>query len=122
MRFGQWWQRAVRTGHAYAQVSALHPEYSLRNRLRILVYGVVLPLMAALGMNFGPWLLVLVLALYLVSFIRSARSLQARGFALRNAYHQSAFLVLSKLPNLIGMLTYYWRKLRQREMVLIEYK
>ncbi|WP_342069661.1 glycosyltransferase [Yoonia algicola] len=122
MRFGQWWQRAVRAGHAYAQVSMLHPEYSRRNRLRILVFGAILPLIALFGLTFAPWLLVPVVLLYLLSYVRTVRGLQSEGLAPDKARHQSVFLSLSKVPNLIGMLTYYWRRLRNRDMVLIEYK
>lgn len=121
-RFGQWWQRSVRAGHAYANVSILHPEYSIRTRLRILVFGAVLPILAILGLIVSSWLLVPVVALYVVSYARTVRGLRAGGLTARKAYHQSVFLSLSKLPNFIGMLTYYWRKLRQKEMLLIEYK
>jgi GT2 family glycosyltransferase len=122
MRFGQWWQRAVRGGHAYAQVSNLHPEYAARARLRILVYGAVLPIVAVLALLFTPWLLGLVIALYVISYVRTVRGLLAAELPQREALHQSVFLSLSKLPNLLGMLTYYWRKLFHSEMVLIEYK
>ena len=36
LRFGQWWQRAVRTGHGFAQVGHLHPEYFVKERKRAL--------------------------------------------------------------------------------------
>jgi GT2 family glycosyltransferase len=122
MRFGQWWQRAVRAGHAYAHVSTLHPEYSRRTRIRIFVFGAVLPLIAILGLIFSRWLLVPVFLLYLLSYVRTVRGLRAAGLAPDKARHQSVFLSLSKVPNLIGMITYYWRKLRNKDMLLIEYK
>jgi GT2 family glycosyltransferase len=122
MRFSQWWQRAVRAGHAYAQVSTLHPEYSRRTRLRILVFGAALPLIGLFGLIFAPWLLVPVFLLYLWSYVRTVRGLQSQGLASDKSRHQSVFLSLSKLPNLFGMLTYYWRRLFRRDMVLIEYK
>jgi GT2 family glycosyltransferase len=122
MHFRQWWQRAVRTGHAYAQVSNLHSEYAARARLRILVYGAALPVVAVLALLFAPWLLVLVLLLYVLSYVRTVRGLLATGLPQRKALHQSVFLSLSKLPNLLGILKYYWRRLFHREMVLIEYK
>ncbi|MGJ8587642.1 MAG: glycosyltransferase [Yoonia sp.] len=122
MRFGQWWQRAVRAGHAYAQVSALHPDYSRRTRLRILVFGAILPLIVLFGSIFAPWLLAPVVLFYLLSYVRTVRGLQSEGLAPDKARHQSVFLSLSKVPNVIGMLTYFWRRLCKKDMVLIEYK
>lgn len=122
MRFGQWWQRAVRAGHAFTQVSRLHPEYARRTRIRILVFGAILPLVAGVGFIFAPWLLVPVALLYLLSYVRTVRGLQAEGLAPEKARHQAVFLSLSKVPNVIGMLTYFWRRFRNKDMVLIEYK
>jgi GT2 family glycosyltransferase len=122
MRFGQWWQRAVRTGHGFAQVGALHPRYFLRARQRVWFYGAVLPLAVLSSLLLSPWLLVLVLGLYLLSYVRTVRGLLAAGLAPKKALHQSVFLSLSKFPNLIGMLTYYWRVLRGGDMAIIEYK
>jgi GT2 family glycosyltransferase len=122
MRFGQWWQRAVRTGHGFAQVGALHPRYFLRARQRVWFYGAVLPLAVLLSLLLSPGLLVLVPGLYLLSYVRTVRGLLAADLAPRKALHQSVFLSLSKFPNLIGMLTYYWRVLRGGDMAIIEYK
>ncbi|WP_108813440.1 glycosyltransferase [Loktanella sp. Alg231-35] len=122
MRFGQWWRRAVRTGHGFAQVGDLHPEYFARARQRVWVYGAILPFLAIVGVIFAPLLLVAVLALYLMSYIRTVRGLENGELPRQKAMHQSVFLSLSKLPNFIGLLTYHWRKLRNRDMAIIEYK
>ncbi|MFZ1865894.1 MAG: glycosyltransferase, partial [Polyangiales bacterium] len=46
-RFSQWWTRAVRAGHAYAEVAAMHAEGSARERaaksLKTLFWALVLP-------------------------------------------------------------------------------
>jgi GT2 family glycosyltransferase len=122
LRFGQWWQRAVRTGHGFAQVGALHPEYFARDRKRVWVYGAALPVLAILALIFLPWLLVPICGLYALSYVRTVRGLQAHGLASHKALHQSVFLSLSKLPNFIGLLTYHWRTLRNSDMAIIEYK
>lgn len=122
MRFGQWWQRAVRTGHGFAQVGALHPEYFGRARQRVWVYAAILPALAVLAFFFSPWLLLVVLGIYAVSYLRTVRGLMTAGLALPKALHQSVFLSLSKFPNLIGLLTYHWRVLRSSDMAIIEYK
>ncbi len=122
LRFGQWWQRAIRTGHGFAQVGALHPEYFNRDRKRVWVYGAALPALALFSVFFLPWLLILVFALYAVSYIRTVRGLQSNGLGLQKALHQSVFLSLSKFPNLIGLLTFHWRVISKRDMAIIEYK
>ena len=122
MRFGQWWQRAVRAGHGFAQVGALHPEHFLRARQRVWVYAAILPLSAVIAMSVSAWLLLPVLGLYVVSYLRTARGLMASGLAPRQALHHSVFLSLSKFPNLIGLLTYHWRVMRHKDMAIIEYK
>ena len=121
-RFGQWWKRAVRTGHGFAQVGVLHPGYFLRSRQRVWFYGAVLPVAGALALVLAPWLLLVVLGLYALSYVRTAQGLMAEGLAPRKALHQSVLLSLSKFPNLIGLLTYHWRVLRSSDMALIEYK
>jgi GT2 family glycosyltransferase len=122
MRFEQWWRRAIRTGHGFAQVGALHPSYFLRSRQRVWFFGAVLPLAALVSLLLSLWLLVPILGLYAVSYIRTVRGLSASGLAPRKAFLHSVFLSMSKFPNLIGMLIYHWRTLRGGDMAIIEYK
>ncbi len=120
-RFGQWWQRALRSGHGFAQVGDLHPEYFTRERRRVWLYGAILPGLALLGAIFWP-LLPMVLAVYALSYLRTAQGLRREGMGWRRALHHAVFLTLSKFPNLIGMLTYHLRKWRGLAMRIIEYK
>lgn len=120
-RFGQWWRRAVRSGHGFAQVGDLHPGYFARERARVWVYALVLPLLALMALVWGP-LLGLVLAAYALSYAKTAQGLRGEGVATVRALHHGVFLSLSKFPNLIGMLTYYLRKKRGAAMRIIEYK
>lgn len=122
MHASQWWQRAVRTGHGFAQVGALHPEYFKRERQRVWVYGAVLPVLGLIGLFFAWWLLLLVLAAYGLSYVRTVRGLMADGLPRKAALHQSIYLSLSKIPNMLGLLTYHWRVARDRDMAIIEYK
>lgn len=122
LHFYQWWQRSVRGGHAFFEVGALHPEYAPRDRLRVVVFAVAIPFLAVMGLFFQPWLLLIVAGLYLVSYLRTAHGLQAAGLAPQQAMQQAFFLSLSKFPNMVGGLRYYWRKWRNKDMVLIEYK
>ncbi len=120
--FREWWTRAIRTGHAYAQVGDLHPEYFVVNRRRTLLWGLAIPVLALIG--FWLWwpLGLLVLALYGVSFAKTFQGLRRRHVDLRDAAQTAGFLVIAKFPNLWGMLTYWQRKLKGRDLTLIEYK
>lgn len=121
-RFSQWWKRAERAGHGFAQVGAMHPPHFQRETRRVLFYGGVLPLLALLGLWFACWLVIVVAAVYALSYVRTARGLRREGLARSKALHHALFLSLSKFPNLIGMIRFYWRRLCGSRMRLIEYK
>ncbi len=121
-RFTEWWQRAVRSGHGFAQVASMHPGYFAPERRRVLVFGAVMPLLAALGAMFAPWIIAILIALYGISYWRTFDGLVRAGLVRSQAAHQAVLLVLSKFPNLQGMIIYGWRRLRGRKIRIIEYK
>ncbi|MEO9781921.1 MAG: glycosyltransferase family 2 protein [Sedimentitalea sp.] len=121
-RFSQWWQRAVRTGHGFAQVGALHPEYFTRERKRAWIYGALLPIAAFAGLFISLWITLAVLAIFVLSYIRTVQGLMRDNLPFGSAAKQAVFLTLSKVPNVIGMLTYLWRRKRAAPMKIIEYK
>jgi GT2 family glycosyltransferase len=121
-RFGQWWKRARRAGHGYAQVSAVHPALYRREKRSSLRWGLLLPA-AALGsapVTGGAGLLLL--AAYPILWARILRHRRARGDAWREAALYAAFCVLAKLPELAGVATYWWNRSRGVQTRLIEYK
>ena len=74
-RFGQWWKRAVRAGHAFAEGAWLHgapPErHWVRETRRALLWGVVLPsLIAVASIGLSPWALLMTLA-YPLQWLRT---------------------------------------------------
>jgi len=121
-RISQWWSRAVRTGHGYAQVGHMHPGYFGQARRRVVLYGVVLPLLFLAGLIVSPWLSLATLLVYGLSYQRSARGLIREGLPSGQAWHHALFLTLSKFPNVIGMARYHLRRLRGADMRIIEYK
>lgn len=121
-RFSQWWKRAERTGHGFAQVGHLHRDYFVRERQRGWVYGLILPGLAILGASASHAVPVLVLGLYAVSYWKTVRGLKSEGLAQSEARAHAVFLTLSKFPNVIGMIRYHWRRLSQAQMRIIEYK
>ena len=122
-RFSEWWRRSIRNGHGFAEVGTMHPPHLAREQKRVWVYGLLLPLAALGAVAVGLWpVALLVVALYGVSWWRTATGLQGEGLSPGMARHQALFLTLSKFPNLIGMLTYHWRRTRGADATIIEYK
>lgn len=125
-RIGQWWNRAKRCGHGYAQVSDMHgappEEYFVRDVRRVLVWGVAVPAVAmglalpSLGMSFG------VLGVYPVQAWRTYQGVRERGFTRRESVLWSLSCTASKVPESVGLLKYHVDKLRRRRPTIIEYK
>jgi GT2 family glycosyltransferase len=117
-RFGQWWTRARRTGHAYAEGAALHgapPErHKVAETRRALLWGLFLPVaLLAAALMVSPWAL-LVLLVYPLQMLR----LVLKGYSRPEAI----FMTLAKLPEARGVLQYWLSRLRGRRASLIEYK
>ncbi|SEP94964.1 glycosyltransferase [Thalassovita taeanensis] len=121
-RFSQWWQRAIRSGHGFAQVGALHPEHFVAEQRRVWMFGAILPLILLVGLASVWHVAVLVLLAYGLSYLRTVGGLTREGLPRKQARAQAVFLSLSKFPNLIGMLRYYLRRARGSAMRIIEYK
>ena len=116
-RASQWWKRAKRAGHAYAEGAALHgapPErHGVKPTRSALIWGGALPLVALLGMVLTPWSLLLLLAW----------PLQVIRLALRDGdWAQAFFVTAGKLPEAQGALEFFLNRLRGRRGGLIEYK
>jgi glycosyltransferase involved in cell wall biosynthesis len=128
-RFGQWFQRSRRSGHASAEMAALHgrsPERpGVRQVLRALFWGIALPISAVLA---AIWLDLLVgIALLtlgpLYLFWRSYKSeRKLGGRSAKDARLYAAACVLAKVPEAVGVLTYVTNRLRNRPSTLLEYK
>jgi len=128
-RFGQWWRRAERSGHAYAELDNRHPgEYS-RRIFAALLWGGVIPLAAVLlligGIVAGQGWLVLagliVTALPLLQVARIALR-ERRQRPARQALIRSLFLLLDKPPHAFGIMRYWRSRLSGQRTPLIEYK
>lgn len=122
INFWQWWQRAVRSGHGFAQVGFLHPPYFLYERRRVMVFAAVLPVLAIFGVFWNWWIGAVVIAAYAVSYIRTVQGLLRANLRFGLALRQTNLLSLSKFPNLQGIITFHWRRLCSRKMRIIEYK
>ncbi|MBU3077190.1 glycosyltransferase [Sphingomonas quercus] len=128
-RFGQWWRRTVRSGHAYAELADRHGGDYRRRCLGVAFWGAVVPVagLAALaaGLIAGPgWLPALggaILLLPLVQLLRLFRR-EARRRPLDEAMTLATFLMLAKPAQFVGMARYWRGRVGGRRSALIEYK
>lgn len=122
LTFGQWWRRAERTGHGFAQVGFLHADYFVRERKRVWVYGFTLPILMLLSLAIAWWIPLILLMAYEWNYLRTLQGLVRDGLPKDQAVKHAALLTLSKFPNMIGMARFHWRRLTGRAMRIIEYK
>jgi len=127
MHFGAWWRRARRTGHAYAQVAALHggndERYFAHDRRKIWFWGLILPLLALAAAPFTYGLsLAAALVAYTMQFVRIYGHGRQRGWQASDAALHSFFVVISRMPALQGVIAYHWRRWRGGGLKIIEYK
>ena len=125
-RFAEWWRRARRTGHAYAQVAALHgnseERYFVRECRRVWIWGFLLPALALLLAPFTRGISLMLLFLYGPQFGWIVRRARNRGWPLGDAFIYAFFTVLTKFPAFEGMLAYYWRRMQGKTITIMEHK
>lgn len=124
-RFGQWWKRVERAGHAYAEGVALHgraPHFHYRDQWRrAWVWGGAIPIATAAGLLLLGWPALLALLVYPAQAFRLAlRSPAGRPF--RDRVLHAAFTLLGRPAELEGVLRYHWRRWKGAPPRLIEYK
>jgi GT2 family glycosyltransferase len=125
-RFGQWWRRNVRAGHAFAEVSRLHARSPFgiwrREARSNWFWGLTVPLVALVLAPFTLGLSLVLLLGYALLYWKIARGRRRRGDDARTARLFARYCVLSKFPQAAGQLR-YWRNRRSgRANRLIEYK
>ncbi len=122
-RFGQWWKRSMRAGHAFAEGALLHGAASERHWVReqrsALVWGLWLPIGLLLILPvLGPGAAIgwLVYPLQVVRlFLRTPGPVDQR-------WARAFFLVLGKFAEAFGMVQFRARLLTGARGGLIEYK
>jgi cellulose synthase/poly-beta-1,6-N-acetylglucosamine synthase-like glycosyltransferase len=130
-RWGQYWRRATRTGHAYAEVSEryrntplpLWARESRQNVIRGLGLLLLGPtgLMAAILWPSGAFALAVV-GIYGVLVLRSAYKFRWKGADLVTMLLYGVHSHLQQIPILFGQLTYWKKRLAGDRQSLIEYK
>lgn len=125
-RFSQWWRRALRAGHAYAECWALHgrsPErFCAREMRSIVAWGLALPLAALAAAPFTAGLSLALLGGYGALWLRVRGARRRRGDSPADASLYASFVVLGKWAQLAGAGWYAWNRARGSRAALIEYK
>lgn len=125
-RFGQYWNRCMRTGHAYAEVGGRHS--GMRRwriaRWRNLGYAVGTPTAVVVSLVLWTVLPLLIWVVWIVAaWIRNAVRLRRRVGTLRGALLYSSHHYIAKLPAALGQCSYWLRSLlKDKPQRLIEYR
>lgn len=125
-KFQQWWKRTRRSGHAYAEVAALHGSLQESHRWRKLMSIWGWPALLLLGLGLWPWLgglpLLVIVTASLFSVTRtSVNRVQKHGDATPQALLYAMSCLLAKWPQALGSLEYFWNRLRGSQSELMEY-
>lgn len=122
----QWWTRAVRAGHAYAEGAALHGDspdrHWVRETRRIWWWGGVVPAAAVLA---APPTLGLSLGLFLAYPLQAARiyaHTRSRGVPPTDAAAYATAVTVGRFAELQGALRYRRNRRRGQRSKIIEYK
>jgi GT2 family glycosyltransferase len=124
--FGQWWRRAVRSGYAFAEGAWMHggkPErHCVRESLSIWFWAAAVPLATlALARPTSGWSLLLLLGYGILAW-RISRYARRRNWAARDALLYTFFILLGKIPQLVGQTKYFLFRAIGRRSRIIEYK
>lgn len=112
-RFGQWWRRSVRAGHAFAEGAALHGFAHWGTEvLRAVIWGAALPLAILAAGIAHPWG-------WALALIYPAQLLRLAG---RGGLVWAWFSQLGKFAEARGVLGYWALRALGRQRGLIEYK
>jgi cellulose synthase/poly-beta-1,6-N-acetylglucosamine synthase-like glycosyltransferase len=130
-RWEQYWRRAERAGHAYAEVASRfrdsdYPLWSAEVR-RNRIHAAILILAGLGGIVFAVaeqslWPLLLPIVFYLGLIVRTARRVEWKDPSLVTRLLYGVHSHLQQIPILMGQLSYYRDRRAGRRRRLIEYK
>lgn len=125
LRFSQWWNRAVRAGHAIGQRSFLNGDTVVKDcvkeRKSTLIWGIAMPIIWILLLLIKPMWSFSILFLYSVLTFKVFLYSLKQGMSAKNAIVYTTFIVVGKIANGIGLLKFQLNSLR-KQYLLIEYK
>ncbi|HEX8988534.1 MAG TPA: glycosyltransferase family A protein [Rhodocyclaceae bacterium] len=122
-RFGQWWKRSVRGGHAFAEGAFLHgapPErHWVRECRSARFWALAVPALILLLATVDGRLAALAALLYPVQVVRLALKSPA---SVAHRWWYALFLVIGKFSETVGHVKFAMRRLAGGPVRLIEYK
>jgi len=126
-RFSQWWKRAVRAGHAYAEGAALYgcslERHCVRESVSGWLYGFIVPAVIVGGLFLiGPWGLAPAAAYPLLLVKIAAGRRRARQDPWRWAILYACACIVAKPAEIVGQTRYWLRRLLRREPRILEHK
>lgn len=125
-RLGQWWKRAMRAGHAYAEGSWLHggePErHWVKETRSIWLWGLFIPLLALGTAWLTHGLSLLLLLGYPLQFVRMFGNLRRKNISSKNAAFYALSCIVGKFAQVEGALGFLRTRLLGTKSTLIEYK
>ena len=125
--FSQWWKRAIRAGHAYAEGAWLHgrePErHWVKESRSIWFWGLLLPVLA-LGMAWPThgFSLLLLIGYPLLTYRIYRHMRLSRGFISIDAAIYALFCMMIKFPQVQGQSQFQLSRLLRQRPKLVEYK
>lgn len=131
--FGSWWKRSKRTGHAYAEHLCLHKQNAdtewKKSLISMLFWSIFLPTVFCLGVVTSLfydviWYIVpcSIGLLYIVQLCRLWGRGISNGFTIKEAWMDSALLLVGKFAQSAGALKFLVGHFRGRKSSIIEYK
>ena len=130
-RFGQWWRRMVRSGYGSMDVAHRFGVAKFaRNNWRVRIWSAWLALLMAGGAAVGtaPYssiatlTVLLIFAVWPAQWLRIALRTWRKGQTLRTSVAYAFFIMIAFLPQIVGQITYFADRLRNRSFRLVEYK
>jgi GT2 family glycosyltransferase len=122
-RFGQWWTRTVRAGHAFAQGAYIHghtqERHGVRQSYSALGWGLGLP---AVCLAVGLWWWPAAVLMFLLYPLQVARLAMKQRSSAKERWVRAFFLVLGKFPESLGYLKFHYHQWAGRRARLMEYK
>jgi len=125
-RLSQWWKRAVRAGHAYAEGAWRHgrsdERYKVREVVRAWVWAVVWPVVV-LAMAWPTWgVSLLGLLVYPLQAWRVAQGSRRRVGSRGEAWLWGVSCVASHWAHVVGHVRFWSRRLSSKPATILEYK
>lgn len=125
LRFGQYWNRCRRVGHAYAEISRRYPDlrsYRQKCRRNALHGGLLVAAVVASLLWWSAWPAAVWAVLVVLLTVRQALRMRARLPSFRSAFLYAGHHYVSKFPTLLGQIEFEVRRRFGRSRAATTYR